>query len=452
MSTPEHFFNSARTTRRARRRILWALVAACALLVFPNPPAEAAYEDDGIYPLIFPVQGDHYYSDTFGACRDGCKRAHEGTDIMTYGKKGVPVVAAAAGEVIWISTTQSECCYLGIRHADGWVTRYIHLNNDTQRPDGSYTDDGKGWGIAPGIERGTRVEAGQLIGWVGDSGNAENVAPHLHFELRRPDGSNYGHGTAVNAYRSLRAALPALPGDPPCEPGERCDTVGVHFAGGEFKIWPKIEWGASTTSFIYGRAGDIAISGDWDGDGVETVGLYRQSNGFVYLKNSNSAGNADVTYYFGRSGDIPIVGDFDGDGVDTVSVYRPSEGKFFIKNDFGDGWAEKEFVFGRPGDKPFVGTFDGDGVDGIGLHRESVGLVYFRNTLSAGPAEAEFIYGRPGDVLIAGDWDGDGIDTVGVYRPSTGMFYIRNSNTPGNAHYQIWVGNPAEVLSFRLED
>src|SRR5690606_10599058 len=100
---------------------------------------------------------------------------------------------------------------LGIRHSDGWITRYIHLNNDRQNPDGSWSDDGQGWGIAPGIVDGSQVQAGQLIGWVGDSGNAEGTSPHLHFELRRPDGTQWGHGTAVNPYESLLAALPVPP-------------------------------------------------------------------------------------------------------------------------------------------------------------------------------------------------------------------------------------------------
>jgi len=170
----------------------------------------------------------------------------------------------------------------------------------------------------------------------------------------------------------------------------------------------------------------VPFMGDRGGDGVDTPGLYRQSDGFVYLRNSNSDGWADVEFFFGRSGDIPVVGDFDGDGVDTVSVYRPSTGKFYIKNKLKDGWADYEFVFGRPGDVPFAGDWDGDEVDSVGLRRPSNGLVYLRNKNSAGWADHEFFYGKAGDVVFAGDWNGDGKDSIGLYRPSNGFIYLSN--------------------------
>lgn len=165
------------------------IVAVVALLVASAaaPPASAQETETEIYPLVFPVAGEHYYSDTWGAARSS-GRTHEGTDIMTWGVKGVPVVAAADGVVGWMHAEVGvRCCAMELIHDDGWRSWYIHLNNDTQLEDGTYTDDGLGWGFAPGIEPGARVLAGQVIGFVGDSGNAEGVAPHLHFELHRPD-------------------------------------------------------------------------------------------------------------------------------------------------------------------------------------------------------------------------------------------------------------------------
>jgi peptidoglycan hydrolase-like protein with peptidoglycan-binding domain len=149
------------------------------------------------YDLTFPLEGPHRFSDTFWAGRS--HGFHEGQDIMA--DKMVPVVAVADGVVRLINWTSSQsmnpsrCCTLVLRHDDGWESWYLHMNNDTPG-----TDDGQGWGIVDGITPGTRVVAGQHIGWVGDSGNAEATASHIHYELR--DAS----GTIVNPYRALVAA------------------------------------------------------------------------------------------------------------------------------------------------------------------------------------------------------------------------------------------------------
>jgi hypothetical protein len=204
-----------------------------------------------------------------------------------------------------------------------------------------------------------------------------------------------------------------------------------------------------TTSFYYGNPGDFPIVGDWDCDGDETPGLYRQSDGFVYLRNSNTQGIADIKFFFGNPGDIPLAGDFNNDGCDTISIFRPSQARVFIINELGEnngglGAAEFDYLFGNPGDKPFVGDFDRDGVDTIGLHRESTGLVYFRNAHTQGNADSQFIFGNPGDKIIAAEWaqkDDFGPDTVGIFRPSNGTFYLRFSNTQGNADAQFPYGN-----------
>jgi peptidoglycan hydrolase-like protein with peptidoglycan-binding domain len=169
--------------------LLTSVLAGVALAVDIGEPVD--------YDLTFPVDGPHYFSDTFWAGRS--HGYHQGQDVMA--KKMVPIVAVADGVVRLVNWTSrqsmnpSRCCALVLRHDDGWESWYIHLNNDTPG-----TDDGKGWGIVEGITPGTRVTAGQHIAWVGDSGNAENVAPQLHYELRDPS------GTIVNPYRALVAA------------------------------------------------------------------------------------------------------------------------------------------------------------------------------------------------------------------------------------------------------
>jgi hypothetical protein len=201
--------------------------------------------------------------------------------------------------------------------------------------------------------------------------------------------------------------------------------------------------GGQSTRFLFGNPGDLPFVGDWDCDGDETPGLYRQADGFVYLRNSNTQGIADIRFFFGNPGDIPLAGDFNNDGCDSVGIYRPAEGRAHIinrlgANEGGLGPADHSFFFGNPGDKPFVADFNGDGIDTIGLHRETTGLVYYRNSNSEGTAEAQFIFGDPGDKIIAADWTERGYESVGLFRPSSTIF-LRDTNSQGTADFTDFI-------------
>ncbi len=149
-----------------------------------------------VTPMIFPVIGVVSWTDTFGAPRAGGRRAHHGQDLPA--PKMTPVVAAFDGVVIlYCAERAGGHNWLTLRGDNGWTAHYMHLNNDTPG-----TDDGLGsqeYAFAPGLKSGDRVVAGQFLGWVGDSGNAESSGPHLHFELWGPEG-------VINAAPSLRAA------------------------------------------------------------------------------------------------------------------------------------------------------------------------------------------------------------------------------------------------------
>lgn len=227
---------------------------------------------------------------------------------------------------------------------------------------------------------------------------------------------------------------------------EHCAQIGFVDAGSEWHLLEAPAWQVGDMSFYFGDPGDAPFMGDWDGDGVDTPGLYRRSDGFVYLRNANTQGNGDVSFYFGDPGDVPLIGDWDGDGDDTVSIYRPSTGRFYIinqlgKNGEGLGAADFTFLFGDPGDQPFAGDFDADGITEVALHRASTGRVYYRLSLSQGAADFDFLYGDPGDVMFAADWNGDGTDTLALYRPSEGSWYIKLTNSQGVADHSIHYHN-----------
>ncbi|MCO6502523.1 MAG: hypothetical protein J5I28_05525, partial [Acidimicrobiales bacterium] len=77
------------------------------------------------------------------------------------------------------------------------------------------------------------------------------------------------------------------------------------------------------------------------------IGLHRESTGLVYFRNTNSTGVADFQFIYGNPGDKLVAGDWDGDGTDTVAVYRPSDGRFYIKLQNRQGVADVVIYAGK---------------------------------------------------------------------------------------------------------
>jgi len=131
--------------------------------------------------FIFPVAGPHNYVDSFGARRSG-GRHHKGTDIMAA--KGTPVVACAPGTIVNAKPYSHGLGGIAIwmKGDDGNDYYFAHLNQ-----------------IAAGVVEGGHVAAGQVIGEVGNTGNASGDSPHLHFEIHP------GGGGAIDPYTTLKS-------------------------------------------------------------------------------------------------------------------------------------------------------------------------------------------------------------------------------------------------------
>jgi murein DD-endopeptidase MepM/ murein hydrolase activator NlpD len=182
------------TAHRLTARSLLLPLAAAAVLA---APALAGPGTHGAVPqLIFPIIGKVQYFDDFGAPRGA--GTHEGNDILADRK--APVVAVEAGKVTFWTKSAHAGCMLYLYGKSGTTYLYIHLNNDVTMKNDNRGTCGPGMSYAPGLTDGQEVEAGQLIGFVGDSGDANGIHPHLHFELHPNDGA------AVSPYRYLRAA------------------------------------------------------------------------------------------------------------------------------------------------------------------------------------------------------------------------------------------------------
>jgi hypothetical protein len=194
------------------------------------------------------------------------------------------------------------------------------------------------------------------------------------------------------------------------------------------------------TRVRFGEVGDQVLACDWNGDGVDSPGLYR--NGTFYLINGNTspAGPEVLAFRYGDPGDEAICGDWNGDGVDTVGVHRGNT--FYLSNVNGPVVADTTFVYGDPGDVPVVGDWDGSGTDRVGVRR---GFTYYLSAANGpGVASAVVAFGNPGDQPVVGKWTGGAADTVGVYR--SGVLYGRLSNTTGVADIVVGYGDPDDVL------
>lgn len=117
----------------------------------------------------FPVVGETWFSDTFGADREGGKRRHEGTDL--FGKEGTPIVSICAGKVEQLGWNRLGGERVGIRGDDGNYYYYAHLQK-----------------ISPSLYKGQRVKAGDLLGTMGHTGDALTTPDHLHFGIELPNG------------------------------------------------------------------------------------------------------------------------------------------------------------------------------------------------------------------------------------------------------------------------
>lgn len=113
---------------------------------------------------LFPVAGVHRFSDDWGAPR--AQGSHEGTDILAA--RGVPVVAVDDAVVDRLTRTESGLggIYIWLRRADGTEYYYAHLDS-----------------IAPGLDAGSSVSAGDVIGANGNTGDARYGETHVHFEI-----------------------------------------------------------------------------------------------------------------------------------------------------------------------------------------------------------------------------------------------------------------------------
>lgn len=264
--------------------------------------------------IVFPVIGAVSYYDDFGVPRSG-GRTHEGNDLM--GKKMLPLVSAVDGTITNVNYPETEWGYsVTIRDSDGYSYHYLHMNDDTPG-----TDDGKGDGMnayAPDIKEGNKVVKGQLIGFMGDSGNAETTTAHLHFEIRAPGREPF------SPYESLKVATKVT-----------VPVADYPAQGNEILPYAAFKGGANlATGNVDGDTDAEVATGAGPGGGplVRTFEKDGTAKGAWYAYSETFRGGVDVA-----------MGDVDKDGQAEIITAAGSGGGPHIRIFKANGTVLKEF-------------------------------------------------------------------------------------------------------------
>jgi hypothetical protein len=314
---------------------VFVLVAMISIFLVVKPAAAAERS------ILFPVLGGGKYVNDFNSSRSG--GPHHATDIMA--PKLTPLVAAVDGTITYVGYPQPTWGYMvQITDVNGYEYNYLHINNDNPG-----TDDGNGGAMhayAADIRKGNPVIKGQLIGWVGDSGNAESTAPHLHFEIYRPDGSAVDPYTVLieapvkrdlNKYDYPEVASETLPygrydpelnvaiGNFDNDTAQEVVTSPGKGSGANVKIYEKNMTFTGNSFFAYDdsfRGGADVAAGDIDGDGIDEIITGAGPGGGPHVKIFKANGQLISGFYAYDpkfSGGVSVAaGDIDGDGIDEI--------------------------------------------------------------------------------------------------------------------------------------
>jgi murein DD-endopeptidase MepM/ murein hydrolase activator NlpD len=151
-------------------------------LVRPAPEVTARFTQGG---YVFPIFGPAAFGDTFGAFRaDVPGKWHHGEDLVA--PMGTPILAVADGTLFSVGWNDVGGWRLWLRDEGGNEFYYAHLS-----------------AYSPLADAGRRVAAGDVLGFVGDSGDAEGGLPHLHFEIHPVELLSMGYDGAVAPYPFL---------------------------------------------------------------------------------------------------------------------------------------------------------------------------------------------------------------------------------------------------------
>jgi hypothetical protein len=174
---------------------------------------------------------------------------------------------------------------------------------------------------------------------------------------------------------------------------------------------------------------------------LPALGVYRtDGNSIDYFISTNRSPTVDIVRSYGIAGDIPVVGDFNGNTVDNIGIFRPSNGQWSLDLD-NNGTTDRLVGFGGPGWLPVVGDENGDGVSDLGIFSPSNGQWQFTDNFSGTPSTI-FGFGGPGWTPLMADFNHDGRDDPVIYQNGTWEVDLNRDGSPDLTYH---FGSPGDI-------
>ncbi len=170
-----------------------------------------------------------------------------------------------------------------------------------------------------------------------------------------------------NVFRRAVPQTDNIPKNLPPEPAEATDGRRIlkHTADGH----PRLD--VIDHVFRYGISKDVPVAGDWNGDGIRSIGVFRSGTWYLDLDGDGRHTERDLIVTYGQDKDIPVVGDFNGDGIDEIGIYRDGTWTLDTNGNRELDAHDKAFQMGDGDSVPVVGDWNGDGTDDPAVYREA---------------------------------------------------------------------------------
>ena len=207
--------------------------------------------------------------------------------------------------------------------------------------------------------------------------------------------------------------------------GDTRADMALYKSNGDWAILKSSSNFTSSLVKSWGGAGYTAAPGDYDGDGIQDLGLYRESTGDWLVLKSSTNFTTSFSINWGGAGYKPEPGDYDGDGKTDPTVYNTATGTWSALKSSTSYTTVIGVSWGGAGFTPVPGQdFDGDSKSDMVVYAQATGVWSILKSSTNFTTASSIGWGGAGYMLVPGDYDGDGKADPGIYNKASGAWNI----------------------------